>query len=87
MPRYPLARKLREHGSNVSPNHFQDILEQEFLRNYPPPEWSIDSLLCDPEEAIGYCDSIRQKQGFADFEYPLILHALLARRKRGKKKR
>jgi hypothetical protein len=87
MARYPLARILREHGSNVSPGHFQDILENEFLRSYPPPEWSIDSLLCDPEEAIAYCDTIRRVAGFENFSNPLILHALLSRRKRGKQNR
>lgn len=87
MARYPLARHLKEHGSNLSPKQFQDILDNEFLRSYPPPEWSIDSLLCDPEEAIAYCDSIRRRPGFEDFENPLILHALLSRRKRGKKNR
>lgn len=87
MARYPLGRALKEHGCNIRPSDFQDLLEVELARQYPPPHWTVDELLCNPRDAILYCDGIRNTPEFSDFPDPMILHALMARRKAGKKKK
>lgn len=48
------------------------------------PDWSVDQLLCHPDEAKTLCNGVRAKTGNAKLEDFDILWGLLGSRKRGR---
>lgn len=74
-----LQERLTEHGSTLSPDEFRGILIDTMFRHYGG--WSLDELLCRPDESISYCGEVR-KQVAASLPEELILKTLLNIRKR-----
>jgi hypothetical protein len=80
MARSPLEEQLKENGCEVPIRDFQDELEEAFQGQYS--NFSIDSLLLNPTEALAFCQGVRRlRRDYATLPEELILRCLLARRK------
>ena len=80
MARSPLENELKKHGCETSLSQFQDILQTVLKTQYK--QFTVDSLMHHPSEAVAYCKTINKYQ--KDFETVpenLILRCLMARRK------
>ncbi len=80
MARSPLEEKLKENDCEIPIGEFQDALEETFQGSYS--NFSIDSLLVNPAEAISFCNTVRRlRKDYAALPDELILRCLIARRK------
>lgn len=71
--------QLSEYGCDLTNDQFRDLLlEQKAITS---PNWSIDKLLCNPDEAKAFCNHIRTFPGCAKLPDELILRPLLNARK------
>ncbi|HMP57867.1 MAG TPA: hypothetical protein PKD86_00825 [Gemmatales bacterium] len=75
-----LVEELRSHGYQADPEAFRETLADVMFNGYG--SWTIDDLLCHPEDALEYCRMVRQLTG-SDLPDDLILKTLLNLRKRG----
>lgn len=81
-PMTKLEKKLRSDRYEGDQNDFFRLLSNIFENQYPG--WTVDRLVCNPTDAINYCQSVQQATGCV-FPYELILSSLLNLRKAGKK--
>jgi hypothetical protein len=52
-----LSDELEEVGCEMTPTGFREMLEEQ--KAITSPAWSIDDLVCHPDEAKQFCDHIR----------------------------
>lgn len=75
-----LGQELRSHGYLADPESFRETLVDVMFNGYG--SWTIDDLLCHPEDALEYCRVVRQLTG-SNLPDEFILKTLLNIRKRG----
>jgi hypothetical protein len=77
-----VARKLEvelaDAGCSLDPKRFIEILEERHGSMHP--NWTVDDLVCHPDEAKMYCEQIRAKVG-APVPDHVILRRLMNARK------
>lgn len=73
-----LETELREHGCAMDAKMFRDLVEQRHSAMHA--NWTVDDLVCHPDEAKEFCRAIRNEVG-ADVPDYVILRALLNARK------
>jgi len=77
-----MARKLEVEltnaGCSMDPKMFTEILEKRHASMHP--DWSVDDLVCHPDQAKKYCDQIRSDVG-APVPDDVILRRLMNARK------
>lgn len=67
-----LETELAEVGSSMDPKMFVELLEERHSTMYP--NWTIDDLVCHPDEAKVYCAQIR-----SEVNAPVPDHVILRR--------
>lgn len=80
----PVQAKLTfEHFGITQPHeHVSAVIAQLFHERFPTGV-TVDELLLHPRDAMRFCDSVRDRQGWIGIPDDVILRALLNRRKRG----
>ena len=77
-----MARKLevelRNVGCNLHPKRFIELLEERHASMHP--DWTVDDLVCHPDQAKAYCEQIRSEVG-AQVPDHVILRRLMNARK------
>ena len=73
-----LETELSEHGCAMDAKMFRDLVEQRHSAMHA--NWTVDDLVCHPDEAKEFCRTIRNEVG-ADVPDYVILRALLNARK------
>lgn len=73
-----LEVELKDAGCNLSPKEFLDLLEERHASMHP--DWTVDDLVCHPDEAKEYCEQIRAAVG-APVPDDIILRRLMNVRK------
>lgn len=74
-----LADDLHEAGCKMDQQRFKELLEER--KATTSPTWTIDDLVCHPEDAKKFCELIRTETGCIGLSDYLILRALLNVRK------
>lgn len=67
--------ELSEYGCAISPTDFRDVLIDR--KHATSPAWTIDELVCHPDEAKEYCQLIRSELKCPDMEDAFILRSLM----------
>ena len=70
-----LETELEEFGCNLDPNTFRELLEDRKVAT--SPSWTIDDLVCHPQEAKEFCDLIRSESSSPKLPDSLILRTLM----------
>ena len=77
-----MARKieveLTNAGCSLDPKRFIEILEERHASMHP--DWTVDDLVCNPDQAKAYCEQIRSEVG-APVPDHVILRRLMNARK------
>jgi hypothetical protein len=73
-----LETELAEAGSDMDPKMFTELLEERHAAMHP--NWTVDDLVCHPDEAKAYCEQIRSEVG-APVPDDVILRRLMNARK------
>ncbi len=74
-----LDNELTRCGCHLSAPAFRHRLEE--LKAATSPSWTVDDLVCHPNDAIAYCDHVRADMGCSNLEDFLILKTLMNNRK------
>jgi hypothetical protein len=74
-----LEDKLHDCGCEMDPDQFKSLLEDTLKGMYR--SWNDEELMHHPQEALRYCQAIRQATGSFDLADEVILRALSAMRK------
>ncbi len=70
-----LEDELDEFGCEMDAGRFRELLEERKATTYPT--WSIDELVCHPDEAKEFCVVIRTEANCAGLPDDLILRTLM----------
>jgi transcriptional regulator with XRE-family HTH domain len=70
-----LETELEEAGCKLTPEGFRELLEDR--KATTSPAWTIDELVCNPKDAMGFCDVIRTETGCQNLSDSLILRTLM----------
>ena len=73
-----LESELAEVGCDMDPKMFRELLEERHVTMHP--NWTVDDLVCHPDEAKLYCEQIRVEVG-APVPDHVILRTLMNARK------
>jgi hypothetical protein len=73
-----LEVELRDAGCSLDPKRFIKLLEERHVAMHP--EWTVDDLVCHPDQAKTYCEQIRSEVG-APVPDHVILRRLMNARK------
>ena len=77
-----MARKLEvelvDAGCSLEPKKFIELLKERHASMHP--NWTVDDLVCHPDQAKTYCDQIRSEIG-APVPDHVILRRLMNARK------
>src|SRR5262245_11887232 len=76
--REPINHVLDRSGWNRTPEAFMDVVRTTLAIRYP--DWSIEELLCHPQQGKRFCDAVRAQTNL-DITDDSILSAAFARRK------
>jgi len=74
-----LDTALEQYGCQLDPISFRELLEGR--HEYMFPSWTIDELVCNPDDAKKYCHSIRAETECPELPDPLILRTLMNARR------
>jgi transcriptional regulator with XRE-family HTH domain len=74
-----LETELAEYGCELDRVEFRELLEEH--KALTSPNWTVDELVCHPDEAKSYCNHIRTMPDCENLPDPLILRTLLNARK------
>lgn len=75
-----LASELKAIGCEMPADEFRDLLMELHAVLYP--SWSIDELVCHPQEALEYAIIIRRRAKCSYLPDDLILRSLMNCRRR-----
>jgi len=70
-----LETELQECRCDLSPVDFRDLLIER--KHDTSPAWTIDELVCHPDEAKEYCNVIRAETKCPEMSDDLILRTLM----------
>lgn len=70
-----LETELEECGCNLAPIEFRDLLVER--KNSTTPAWTIDELVCHPDDAKEFCGLIRRETNCPAMTDSLILRTLM----------
>lgn len=74
-----MSRKLEEEleqcGCALTPSAFRELIED--MKAATSPAWTIDDLVCHPDEAKAFCETIRLKTSCSGMADDLILRTLM----------
>lgn len=70
-----LETELEECGCEIDPTQFRELLEER--KDLMFPTWTIDDLVCNPDEAKNFCNAIRSEVGGPNLTDYLILRTLM----------
>jgi transcriptional regulator with XRE-family HTH domain len=70
-----LETELAECGCNLDPIAFRDLVEE--TKAVTSPTWTIDDLVCQPDEAKTFCEAIRGKTKCPRLTDFIILRTLM----------
>jgi len=70
-----LQDELKECGCELEPEQFRELLEERKMTT--SPAWTIDDLVCHPDEAKNFCNLIRQETNCPKMADDLILRTLM----------
>ncbi len=70
-----LETELDECGCDLTPAAFRDVLVDK--KHATSPAWTIDELVCHPDEAKEYCNVIRAELNCPKMDDSLILRTLM----------
>jgi transcriptional regulator with XRE-family HTH domain len=70
-----LETELEECGCTLDPIAFRELLEER--KAVMSPTWTIDDLVCHPDEAKAFCDQIRSETSSPKLSDYLILRTLM----------
>jgi hypothetical protein len=73
-----LEVELRNAGCSLDPKRFIELLEERHASMHP--DWTVDDLVCHPDQARTYCEQIRSEVG-APVPDHVILRRLMNARK------
>jgi transcriptional regulator with XRE-family HTH domain len=70
-----LNEELEECGCGIDPGQFRELLEDR--KAATSPSWTVDDLVCHPDEASKFCDLIRSETKCQRLSDYLILRTLM----------
>jgi len=79
MSRQVLESELERCGCELTRTAFRELLEERRAIMYPA--WTVDELVCHPDDAKEFCHHIRDATGCPDLPDDLILRNLMNARR------
>lgn len=77
-----MARKLeielKDAGCALDPKRFIELLEERHASMYP--DWTVDDLVCHPDQAKSFCEQIRSELGAPVPDYVILRRLMNARK-------
>jgi transcriptional regulator with XRE-family HTH domain len=70
-----LEDELRDCGCAMTPDTFREMLEER--KAIMSPSWTIDDLVCNPDDAKNFCEMIRREANSPKMSDFLILRTLM----------
>lgn len=77
-----LSLELAKLDCDHDAEEFRDLLVE--LKAAICPNWSVDELLANPQDALAFCTAVRCRTGCADLPDDLILRTLTNQRRTGR---
>jgi hypothetical protein len=73
-----LEAELKDAGCSLDPKRFIELLEERHASMHP--DWTVDDLVCHPDQAKAYCEQIRSDSGAPVPDYVILRRLMNARK-------